>query len=193
VAGPDNWQQRYRMVYAGRQGTVTADSPDELLGLLVDGYLDIPEEDRHRARVTHAGRIRGRLQQRVLAAFGPSGLGPDEQREFLDEPEPTSIPPLWSADVPLILVGAHFADRPRPRRAAGRIVWLETDDDDGYLRSLAVAGEILLMVRQGVPDQEDPPGDEQPDDGRANPVGDDRAGLVGDGRPAAVPPMAQEA
>lgn len=148
MAGQGNWQQRYRMVQAGRRGTVTADRPEELLDLLVDGYRDVPQEDRHGARVAHAGRIRSRLQQRILAAYGPSGLEPDEQRAFLDEPAPTRIPPTWSADVPLVLVGAHFVGQPRPDRTAGRIVWLETDDDDGYLRSLAEAGEILLMIRQ---------------------------------------------
>ena len=162
MAGPDNWQQRYLMVSAGRPGTVTADRPEELLALLVDGYLDIPQDDRQRARVAHAGRIRGRLQRRILAAYGPSGLGPDEQQAFLDEPAPTRIPPGWSADVPLVLVDAHVADQlsadqpsadqpsdglPSAGRTAGRIVWLETADDDGYLRSLAVAGEILLMIR----------------------------------------------
>lgn len=195
MTGPDNWQPRYRMVHAGRRGAVTADSPEELLDLLVDGYLEVPEHDRHRARVTHAEFIRGRLQQRVIAAFGPSGLDPDEQQAFLAEPAPTRIPQAWSADVPLVLVDAHFADRPRPRRTAGRIVWLETGDDDGYLRSLAVAGEILLMVRQGVPDEEDQPADDQPagDQPADDWVDGDRTGSAGDARPAVAPPSAQEA
>ena len=162
----DNWQRRYRMVYATGGRHVVADEPELLLDVLIDGYLELPEEQRRRARVAHAGQIRSRLQQRVLAAFGPSGLTPDEQRAFLAEPEPTQAPAAWSADVPLILVDAHFADGPRPERAAGRTVWLETDDDDGYLRSLAVAGEILLMIRQ-----DEAAGAEHPQAATAYPVG----------------------
>lgn len=148
MAERDDWQGRYRMVSATGGHHVVADTPELLLDVLIDGYLATPPELRHRARVAHAGRIRGRLQQRVLAAFGPSGLTPDEQHAFLTDPAPTQVPPAWSADVPLILVDAHVVDGPRPQRAAGRIVWLETADDDGYLRSLATAGEILLMIRQ---------------------------------------------
>ncbi|MFV2021212.1 hypothetical protein [Micromonospora sp. LOL_023] len=143
----DNWQRRYRMVYATGGCHVVADEPELLLDVLIDGYLKIPAELRHRARIAHAGQIRSRLQQRVLAAYGPSGLTSQEQQDFLHEPVPTRVPASWSPEVPLILVDAHFADRPRPERVAGRTVWLETVDDDGYLRSLATAGEILLMIR----------------------------------------------
>ncbi|MFY1635492.1 hypothetical protein ACN27F_19830 [Solwaraspora sp. WMMB335] len=150
---PDNYpQRRYRMVYAAGGCHVVADEPELLLDLLIDGYLKVPGELRQLARVGHAGQIRARLQQRVLAAYGPSGLAPDDERAFLDEPEPTQAPSSWSVDVPLILVDAHFADRPRPDRAAGQTVWLETGDEDGYLRSLATAGEILLMIRQDATD-----------------------------------------
>ncbi|MFC0530942.1 hypothetical protein [Phytohabitans kaempferiae] len=145
---PDIWRQRYRMVYAAAGRHLTADEPELLLNELIDGYLDLPEHLRHRARIQHAERIRGRLQQRVLAAFGPSGLAPDELRAFLQEAAPTRVPASWSAAVPVILVDAHFADGPLPSRSAGRIVWLDTTNDDEYLRSLAIAGEIFLMIRQ---------------------------------------------
>ncbi|WP_326550861.1 hypothetical protein [Micromonospora sp. NBC_01813] len=162
----DNWQRRYRMVYATGGRHVVADEPELLLDVLIDGYLELPEDLRQWSRVAHAGQIRSRLQQRVLAAYGPSGLTPDEQRDFLDDPEPTQVPSSWSADVPLILVDAHFADGPRPERAAGRIVWLETTDDDGYLRSLATAGEILLMIRQ-----DEAAGAEHPQSAAGQPAG----------------------
>ncbi|ROO63220.1 hypothetical protein EDC02_5240 [Micromonospora sp. Llam0] len=150
----DNSQRRYRMVYAAGGCHVVADEPELLVDVLIGGYLKIPEELRELARIGHAEQIRARLQRRVLAAYGPSGLSPDEERAFLDEPAPKQAPPSWSVDVPLILVDAHFAGRPRPDRA-GRTVWLETSDDDGYLRSMAMAGEILLMIRRDATDLAD--------------------------------------
>ena len=146
---PGNGHKRYWVVFAGRSRNAAAGDLAVLLGELIPGYEALPGELRGPARVAHAEQSLGRIQRRVLSAYGSSGCDAEELRVLLDDSPGREVPRWWSAPVPLVLVDAHFAGRAgeaRPGEAGGRIVWLETGDDESYLRSLAVAGEIFLAV-----------------------------------------------
>ncbi|MFI5838788.1 hypothetical protein ACIA8K_03605 [Catenuloplanes sp. NPDC051500] len=141
---------RYRMVYAAGRREITSDDPVVLLAELIPGYAELPEAYRRRARIAHADRSLERIQGRVLSAFDSSGCDSDELQTLLNSPSNRRVPSRWSAPVPLVLIDVHFPadDRQRPQPAGGgRIIWLDTRDDDAYLRSLAVAGEIFLIIR----------------------------------------------
>ncbi|SDT66626.1 hypothetical protein [Actinoplanes derwentensis] len=130
---------------------MTSDDPEQLLAELIPGYLAVAPANRHAARIAHAERDLERMQQRVLTAYGSEDCDDAELDVLLDTSASRQVPDLWSAPVPLLLIDAHFSDEsggPRPREAGGRIVWLETGDTDSYLRSLAVAGEIFLVIRE---------------------------------------------
>lgn len=156
MTGPVQDEGRYRMVYPAGRRHVTSDDPEELLAELIPGYPAVAPMDRRAARVAHAERELERMQQRVLTAYGSGDCDSAELQVLLDTSADRSVPALWSAPVPLLLVDAHFAGEDedgdyaesRPREAGGRIVWLETGDADSYLRSLAVAGEIFLVIRE---------------------------------------------
>lgn len=141
---------RYRMVYAAGSRDLVADDAGTLLAALIPEYAEIPAAHRRQARIVHAERSLERIQQRVLHAFGVSDCDSDELQTLVNSPEHRRIPARWSAPVPLVLIDVHFpAGQERPRESGnGRIVWLDTRDDDSYLRSLALAGEIFLTVRE---------------------------------------------
>ncbi|MFF0151816.1 hypothetical protein [Micromonospora sp. NPDC005203] len=119
VARVGHEEGRYRRVWAAGERSVSADDPAALLAELIPGYQAVPEGRRRAVRTEHAELSPRRIQR-------------------------------WSAPVPLVLIDAHFAEAgaDRPREAAGRIIWLETEDEDSSVRSLAVAGEIILVIRQ---------------------------------------------
>lgn len=156
-----DYQYRYQMVYEQGSRRVAADDPAELLDHLIPGYLDMPEELHAALRVNHAEESVHRLQQRINVAFGLDEADSDEWRLLAVEwARPPAIE-AWSGTVPLVLIDVHYAphtELPRPRADGGRIVWLDTEDDESYLRSVALAGEVFLAVR--VADEPEPTADE---------------------------------
>ncbi|WP_433113057.1 hypothetical protein [Micromonospora sp. CA-246542] len=110
-----------RMIAADGGRHVMAEHPADLLAELIDGYARLPSRHRRAARVAHAERSLTRIRQRLLAGFGPD-----------------AVPPTVLVDVRRD--GQHRDDA---------TIWLDTDDDERYLRSLAAAGEIFLTVGEG--------------------------------------------
>ncbi|MFI5928474.1 hypothetical protein ACIA3K_21250 [Micromonospora sp. NPDC051543] len=113
-----------RMISADGGRHVLAEDPAELLAELIDGYARLPSRHRRAARTAHAERSLARIRQRLLAGFGPD-----------------AVPPTVLVDVHRAEVGGQHRD--------DDTIWLDTDDDERYLRSLAAAGEIFLTVGEG--------------------------------------------
>lgn len=118
--------------------------------LVEDENSDGLGERRLQARVRHAkGTRTWRQGELVAAAETRLGQLPDPVRTVLlaHTQEPPVLEQAWTHEVPLVLVDvayAPYSDRPCP---AGNIVWLRPATADGYLRSLAAAGIILLAAR----------------------------------------------
>ncbi|MDR7274275.1 hypothetical protein [Catenuloplanes atrovinosus] len=151
------YEYRYQMVYEQGRKRVMSDDPAELLDHLIPGYLDLPEELHPALRLSHAEESVHRLQQRINVAFGLDESDPERWRLLTTERTRPPAIEAWSGPVPLVLVAAHYAphtELPRPREEDGRIVWLDTEDDDSYLRSVALAGDIFLAMR--VTDEPEP-------------------------------------
>ncbi|WP_433534243.1 hypothetical protein ACQPZK_18840 [Micromonospora sp. CA-249363] len=133
-----------RMISADGGRHVLAEQPADLLAELIGGYARLPSRHRRAARVAHAQRSLARIRQRLAAGFGPD-----------------AVPPTVLVDV------QHDAADGRHRDDA--TIWLDTEDDERYLRSLAVAGEIVLTVGEG----------------HSRGMSPDFAGASGDGDPTA--------
>lgn len=160
--------------YALRRGgwRYYAHSAQALLSVLIRGYPPLPAgppavdpdqkhlvedensdglgQQRLQARVRHAKGTRT-WEQGELVAAAEARLGqlPDPVRTVLlaNTQEPPVLEQAWTHEVPLVLVEvayAPYSDRPCP---VGNIVWLRPATADGYLRSLAAAGLILLSAR----------------------------------------------
>lgn len=114
-----------RMIWAGGRRHVSAGHPADLIAELIPGYAILPPQRRRPARVTHAENSLARIRQRLAAAFGPD------------------------VAVPTVLVDVHHPDESRD--ANEPVIWLSTDDDERYLRSLATAGEIFLTLGERHP------------------------------------------
>ncbi|MFG1840397.1 hypothetical protein ACGFH8_18495 [Micromonospora sp. NPDC049175] len=150
MARVGNEERRYRMVWAAGERSVSADDPATLLAELIAGYQAVPEGRRRAVRTEHAELSLRRIQRRVLDAYDSFDCDSEEMQVLLNDRANRRVPQRWSAPVPLVLIDAHFAEAgaDRPREAGGRIIWLETEDEESYVRSLAVAGEIFLVIRQ---------------------------------------------
>ncbi|MGW5556456.1 hypothetical protein ACWER9_04420 [Micromonospora sp. NPDC003944] len=112
-----------RMIWAGGRQDVSAEHPADLLAELIPGYTGLSPQRRRAARVRHAEGSLTRIRQRLAAAFGPDG------------------------GAPTVLVDARHPDA--PDETASPVLWLHTDDDERYLRSLAVVGDIFLTLDDG--------------------------------------------
>ncbi|MET7951111.1 hypothetical protein [Micromonospora sp. NPDC005324] len=119
-----------RMIWAGSRQDVSAEHPADLLAELIPGYARLSPQRRRTARVRHAEGSLTRIRQRLAAAFGPDGAAPT------------------------VLVDARHPDAPGD--PASSVLWLRTDDDERYLRSLATVGDIFLTLDEGRPPAEVP-------------------------------------
>lgn len=151
-AGPAGEPYRLEMIYAGGSWRGYANTADELISLLIDGYEDLPAAERAVARLRYAVDVHVPVQA-ALAAAGPMDACTPGQRQLLLSPR--DVPPepaVWDAPVPLVLVSVFYAPpgpRPRPRSGTGEIVWIDPVSDAALLKSLAAAGWLSLAARAG--------------------------------------------
>jgi hypothetical protein len=150
AVGPDGQPCRLEMIYAGGSWRGYADTPAELMSLLIEGYEDLPPAEQTVARLRYAVDVHVPVQA-SLAAAGPMDACTPGEREVVLSPRdhPPEVP-VWDAPVPLVLVSAFYAPagpRLRPRAGRGEIVWIDPGSDGALLESLAAAGWIGLAVR----------------------------------------------
>lgn len=149
----------YCMLYNSATLVAWADSATELCDLLIEGYLEIPEEDLEEQaaqRALYAVGAQVRLQAAILAAADPA-RATEAERAVLSGSR--DVPPeveVWESPIPLVLVDAFYApftdrrrplSRPRGDGAPGsNLIWLEFADELSFLMSLSAAGEIQMAT-----------------------------------------------
>jgi hypothetical protein len=149
-ARPDGQPYPFEMIYADGSWRAYADTPAELLALLIEGYTDLEDDEaRLRERIRYAVDVSVPLQAGA-AAEGDVGSCTEEQRDVLLGTR--DVPPAvteWSAPVPLVLVTSYYAPegpQPRPVEAGGDITWLDPQTDESLLTSLHNATWISVAV-----------------------------------------------
>lgn len=151
-AAPGGQSFPYEMIYGGGSRRGYADSPGELVTLLIGGYAELADDQaRLRARIQYAVDVSVPLQADA-AAGGDLGDCTGRQRAVLLAPR--DVPPSvteWAAPVPLVLVTSFYAPvgaLPRPVLAgAGTITWIDPQTEESLLTSLYEAGWINLAAR----------------------------------------------
>jgi hypothetical protein len=142
----------FEMIYAGDSSRGYADSPGELLTLLLDGYAALADDaSRLRARIQYAVDVSVPLQAEAAAEGDLDGCDGGQRAVLL---APRDVPPAvteWAAPVPLVLVTCFYAPAgppPRPVPAGpGVITWIDPLTEESLLRSLHDASWISLAAR----------------------------------------------
>jgi hypothetical protein len=155
----------YSMYYDGSKRVAFADTPSDLLAVLIPGYAEMDsEQERVTARIMLATSAQVALQAQINAEIEPEAwealteteknvlTGPRfEQPHGWGEDEMGDV---WAPSIPLVLVQTGYApivaNRPQPISALGdvedpdNIIWLRPADEWEFLSSLARAGWIGL-------------------------------------------------
>ena len=147
---------RLEMVWDGGRRRAWADTPADLLEVLVPGYAGSSDSEKVRRRLEHALVAQVAVQSRLVAA-DLVALGECDawERAFLLGPRhDPPAPDVWMCQIPLVLVDAFYRpfspERLAPLTADGDvrepagIVWLRPTDEWDYLLSLAAAGFVAL-------------------------------------------------
>lgn len=148
---------QYCMVFNAATAVAWADSATELVGLLIDGYLDVPEADLEEQaiqRVLYSVGAQVRAQARILDEADLSVVSPEELATLEGDRDKPPAVEVWTCPVPLVLVDAFYApygDRARPRseprdgsEPGSNIIWLPHVDEVAFLTGLARIGEVTL-------------------------------------------------
>lgn len=154
--GPGGRPYLFELVHAGWRGY--ADTYDELVGLLIDGYDGlVTERARLAARLRYAADVQVPAQAAITATAGPQEFEslPPAEREALTGPrdQPPAVA-RWTAPVPLVLVTSFYqpdGEVPRPEPAGGEVIWLDPSTDETLLVTLHEAGWIALAGRAADP------------------------------------------
>lgn len=144
---PDGSMWRYEMVFDGGRRRSYADDLTVLTGELIGDYGDLAPAQRRAARAAHAHGVQAAVQARLIIAIGLAGCSSAGRLVLDDGWSPAPAIQAWAEPVPLVLVDSDyepFTSTPRPIGRDGHILWLDTTDDETYLTSLTVAGEVIL-------------------------------------------------
>ena len=159
-ARPDGAPWPLLLVHGDR--VTGADTPGELLALLIPGYDQLADDDPGHddalwARYESAVATATQMQETLMAAATEHG---DFDAATADEATLTALltdktapyaEPVWRQRVPLVLIDTDyqpFTKRPRPD---GRVVYLRPAQEHDYLTSLAEAGLIEYLVTESAP------------------------------------------
>ncbi len=155
---------QYCMIFNADTVMAFSDSATELVDLIIEGYLDISEDDvveQAIARTLFAVGAQVRTQASIMSRAN-AALATPEELAILNGSRDT--PPrlaVWGSIIPLVLVDAFyqpFSDIPRPvgrPRDGGEpdsnIIWLSFADEVEFLTGLNRCGEIQLATFTGSP------------------------------------------
>lgn len=160
---PEGEPYLYCMYFNGDTLAAFSDSATELCGLLIEGYLDIPEADLAEQaiqRTLFAVGAQVRAQANIMAEADYDLATPEELEVLLGSRDTPPEVEVWTCPIPLVLVEAFyapFAGRPRPigqPRGGGandsNIIWLPFSDELEFLTGLHEVGEIQLATYDSV-------------------------------------------
>lgn len=154
----------YAMYFNGYKDVAFADTPEDLLDVLIQGYSDLEgEQARAKARILLAVSAQVALQAQINADVDPAAWDalPDAQRDALTGPRyqqphgwgDGELGDVWESTIPLVLVDTGYkpyTDIQVPISGMGDVenpenmIWLRPADEWDFLVSLGAAGWIGL-------------------------------------------------
>lgn len=161
----DGTRYPYAMHFDGSKYIGYADSPTELLGLLIDGYADLDPQEQQVARIRLAIGVQVAVQAVINAEAMSSDAWDelsDEERAILNGPrfeqphgwgDPEGMGDVWDSEIALVLVStgySPYADADKPISGIAdvldppNIIWLRPVDEFEFLTSIANTGHIDL-------------------------------------------------
>lgn len=161
----DGTRYPYAMHFDGRKFIGYADTPTDLLALLIEGYEGLDAQDAQVARIRLAiaaqVAVQAQINAEAMAAGSWERLTESEQAILngprFEQPhgwgDPEDMGDVWEADVPLVLVETGYApygevDKPISGIAdvldPPNIYWLRPVYEWEFLESLARTGFISL-------------------------------------------------
>lgn len=161
----DGTRYPYAMHFDGRKYIGYADTPADLLGLLIEGYKDLDSQAAQVARIRLAITAQVAVQAQINAEAMSTGSWErlsDTEQSILNGPrfeqphgwgDPEDMGDVWDADVPLVLVETGYApygeaDKPISGIAdvldPPNIYWLRPVYEWEFLESLVRTGFIAL-------------------------------------------------
>ena len=138
--------------------TILADEPGTLLGYLIDGYDDIPDDEEGDEealvmRVEQAVLICSTIQAMLCADATSEGkFNPAEESEETltallgDRTIPVLHVAEWTHEVPLVVLTTDYAPYTTHTPPGGNVWWLDPSDEAIFLQSLSTHGLIQLYV-----------------------------------------------
>jgi hypothetical protein len=134
---------------------ICADTPEEILGLLIDGYADLGDEPaRRQARLTLALAARAMVQTLLNAGELFEQSTDEEKRILLDQTD--TPPPVdeWECAIPLVLVTVFYQPVGELRQphvtAPGQVWWIDPATAPALLETLHQV-RWLNLVRVDAP------------------------------------------
>lgn len=148
----DGTRHAYEMLYAGHTRRAYADTHEALVGVLIEGYSTMTEQQKWEARLAYTIRAQV-IAQAELNAVDAFETLTSAQRAILQGPRHVPpVVPTWSCPVPLVLISTYYQPAgpdARPVREAGmepNVIWLNPSDDETFLTSLHDIGVISLYT-----------------------------------------------
>lgn len=147
---PDGGSWMYEMIYSGGANRAYSDTVEDLMEVLIPGYVVLDEPNRAHARITLAEMARVTAQAAFIAdlddAVDDQTLTAIEDQPFVGE---------WEGPFPLVLITSHYAPYSAVARPEGaplpdgrpRIAWLDVANPSTLLEGLHGVGDITLSVR----------------------------------------------
>lgn len=153
----DGTSFNYCMYTDGNMNVAFADDVEDLLNVLIPGYLAMSEADKDFSRIRLAQTVAAQVQAEIIFDVDPS-LVSEEEWKALTAPRGVSQPRAdwWTCEIPLVVVETGYepyTNVPRPASAVadGRIdaenLWfLRPADEEDFLFSLHEVGYIRLLT-----------------------------------------------
>ncbi len=141
------------MLFNGLWECVYSDTYDELLEILIPGYIAGNEEERAYLITSYFQQAAAIAQALFLNNFDPSEYNDEEKAILLAHKyNPVEID-TWASEIPLILLDVcyePYTNVAKPQAVGdGVILWLKIGNAETVLRSLSSIGNINLFVYNG--------------------------------------------
>lgn len=149
----DGSRYRYEMIFEQGRTRAYADTAADLLDVFIDGYSDLDEGERLKARIEYATGLLAPMQATILHGSDQSDLSEEDRAVILQPRHEPVVVGEWSATVPLVLLDVHyvpFSDIPAPVSTFGdvanpsNLMWLRPSDEYEFLMSLHRIGIINI-------------------------------------------------
>ena len=149
-AHPDGEVWLFAMPVGGG-GVVFADSATSVLDFLIPGYGGLDDDEALHVRVANAASTAAVVQTAFIESATDAGFDLASQTEdaltalLTDKDVPVDGGP-YDLDVPVVLVSTLYEPFTTRPKVGGNIVWLDPSTELAYVRSLAGAQVITLLV-----------------------------------------------